>query len=80
MANMTRDLLERMSQPHAADPPPPWRERSDGWVLRLLGASLLAGGAIMASTLVADGTTLVALVAWPAWIMLVAGLYLVVRR
>jgi ubiquinone biosynthesis protein len=80
MANLTRDLLERMAQPHAADPPPPWRERGDGWALRLLGAGLLAGGAVLASTLSATGSTLLALTAWPAWIMLVAGLYLVVRR
>ena len=80
LANMTRDLLERMSQPHANDPPPPWRERGDGWALRLLGAGLLAGGAVMASTLAADGGELLAPTAWPSWIMLVAGLYLVVRR
>jgi ubiquinone biosynthesis protein len=80
LANMTRDLLERMSQPHKKDPPPPWRERGDGWALRLLGAALLTGGAILASTLVAESTALVAPVAWPAWIMLVAGLYLVIRR
>lgn len=80
LANMTRDLLERMSQPHKKDPPPPWRERGDGWALRLLGAALLAGGAVLASTLVAESTALVAPVAWPAWIMLVAGLYLVIRR
>ena len=80
LANMTRDLLERMSQPHRSDPPPPWRERGDGWALRLLGSALLAGGAVMASTLFAEGTALVAPLAWPAWIMLVAGLYLVIRR
>jgi ubiquinone biosynthesis protein len=80
LANMTRDLLERMSQPHRHDPPPPWRERNDGWGLRMLGAALLAGGAVLASTLATEGTALVALVAWPAWIMLAGGLYLVIRR
>jgi ubiquinone biosynthesis protein len=31
LANMTRDLLERLSQPHANDPPPPWhRARTTG--------------------------------------------------
>ncbi|SQF94369.1 2-polyprenylphenol 6-hydroxylase [Paucimonas lemoignei] len=80
LANMTRDLLERMSQPHRKDPPPPWRERGDGWALRLLGAALLAGGAVLASTLVAENTALIAPVAWPAWIMLAAGMYLVIRR
>jgi len=80
LANMTRDLLERMSKPHASAPQPAWRERGDGWALRLTGAGLLAGGAVLGSTLAASGTALVSLAAWPAWIMLVAGLYLVVRR
>lgn len=84
IAGMTRDLLERMSQPHANDPPAPWQERQsrggDGWALRLIGAALLAGGAVMASTLASGGTALIAIAAWPAWIMLVAGVYLVVRR
>ena len=80
LANMTRDLLERMSKPHASAPQPAWRERGDGWALRLTGAGLLAGGAVLGSTLAASGTALVSLGAWPAWIMLVAGLYLVVRR
>jgi ubiquinone biosynthesis protein len=48
--------------------------------LRLIGAGLLAGGAVLASTLAAGSTALVTLTAWPAWIMLAAGLYLVVRR
>ncbi|MDB5982671.1 MAG: ubiB [Pseudomonas sp.] len=82
-ASMTRDLLERMSHPHAIDPPAPWRERrarGDGWVLRLIGGGLLVGGAVTASTLAASGASLLALAAWPAWIMLAAGVYLVVRR
>jgi ubiquinone biosynthesis protein len=77
---MTRDLLERMSKPHASAPQPAWHERGDGWALRLTGAGLLAGGAVLGSTLAASGTALVSLAAWPAWVMLVAGLYLVVRR
>jgi ubiquinone biosynthesis protein len=80
LANMTRDLLERMSKPHASAPQPAWHERGDGWALRLTGAGLLAGGAVLGSTLAASGTALVSLAAWPAWVMLVAGLYLVVRR
>lgn len=75
LAGMTRDLLERMSQPHLNDPPPPWQQR-DRWALRLLGAGLLAGGA----TLAAGAVSLSAPAAWPAWLMLAAGLYLVVRR
>ncbi len=35
IAGMTRDLLERMSRPHASDPPRPWHERKDEPVLRL---------------------------------------------
>ncbi|SDJ32940.1 ubiquinone biosynthesis regulatory protein kinase UbiB [Pseudomonas indica] len=76
LAHMTRDLLERMSQPHAADPSPPWRERRDDWALRLIGSILLAGG----GTLAASSVTFTSLAAWPAWLMLAAGLVLVVRR
>ena len=75
LAGMTRDLLERMSQPHLNDPPPPWQQR-DRWALRLLGAGLLAGGA----TLAAGAVSLSAPAAWPAWLMLAGGLYLIVRR
>jgi ubiquinone biosynthesis protein len=80
MANMTRDLLERMSRPHASDPPKPWRERNDGWALRLTGAALLAGGAVQAWVMSEAGTQLLTLTAWPAAIMLASGLYLIVRR
>ncbi len=45
---MTRDLLERMSQPHAKDPAPPWQTRKDDWFLRLLGAAHLVGGVMLA--------------------------------
>ncbi len=75
LANMTRDLLERMSQPHQSDPPPPWKQQ-DHWALRLLGAALLGGGAVLAS----GAEQIAATSAWPAWLMLAAGLYLVVRR
>ncbi len=80
LAGMTRDLLERMSQPHRNDPPPPWRERSDHWALRLIGAALLAGGAVMASIHLQSGAQWLALNAAPTAIMLIAGLYLIVRR
>ena len=76
LANMTRDLLERMSQPHAADPPPPWAGIKDSWALRLLGGGLLVGG----TTVAAGAGTVTAMAAWPAWLMLAAGLYLVMRR
>jgi ubiquinone biosynthesis protein len=76
IAGMTRDLLERLSQPHARDPEPPWFRTRDGQALRLIGCVLLVGGAVLASRAVA----LDAIDAWPAWLMLVAGAYLVVRR
>ncbi|MFE1813917.1 ubiquinone biosynthesis regulatory protein kinase UbiB [Metapseudomonas otitidis] len=72
LAGMTRDLLERMSQPHASDPPPPWRRASDGLAPRLVGTALLVGAA---STGLEQH-----LAAWPAWLMLASGLYLVLRR
>ena len=73
---MTRELLERMSNPHANNPPPPWREHHRHWPLRLVGAVLLGGGATVAAA--ADSFT--AVTTWPAWLMLSAGIYLVVRR
>ncbi|MGI3744560.1 MAG: ubiquinone biosynthesis regulatory protein kinase UbiB [Janthinobacterium lividum] len=80
LANMTRDLLERLSQPHRHDPPPPYRRDGDHWALRLLGAGLLAGGVLLAITHTQTGAALNSLSAWPALLMLVAGVYLVVRR
>ncbi|WP_397450322.1 ubiquinone biosynthesis regulatory protein kinase UbiB [Pseudomonas sp. NA-150] len=83
LAGLTRDLLERMAHSSADHPLMPRndrRRRDDAWVLRLIGAGLLAGGAVLASALAGSGTAMVAVVAWPAWIMLAAGLYLVVRR
>ncbi len=80
IAGMTRDLLERLSRPHANDPPPPRLGSGDGWALRLLGAALLSGGAVQVWALSAAGLPLLTLTAWPVGIMLVAGLYLIVRR
>ncbi len=72
-ANMTRDLLERMSQPHAADPSPPWQQQARNvWPWRLLGAALVAGG-------VAEGL-LLSPAAWAAWLSLAGGLALILRR
>ena len=75
LTNMTRDLLERMSQPHAKDPEPPWRKRKDDWFLRLLGAAHLVGGVMLAI-----GGPLNQLGHWPAGIMVAVGVYLIVRR
>ena len=76
LAQMTRDLLERLSQPHAQDPLAPRFERQGSTALRLIGAALLAGGVGFGASIV----TLEAIAAWPAWIMVASGLYLVVRR
>ncbi|GFM80796.1 putative protein kinase UbiB [Pseudomonas cichorii] len=80
IAGMTRDLLERMSRPHANDPPSPRSGSSDNWALRLLGAALLSGGVVQVWALSAAGLPLLTLTAWPVGIMLVSGLYLIVRR
>ncbi|WPO99623.1 ubiquinone biosynthesis regulatory protein kinase UbiB [Pseudomonas sp. HR96] len=76
VAGMTRDLLEQLSQPDKRNPTPPWYQPRDRQILRLLGCGLLAGGAVLASHAVA----LDAIEAWPAWLMLAAGVYLVVRQ
>jgi ubiquinone biosynthesis protein len=74
LATMTRDLLERMAQPHASHPEPKTR-RKDDWFLRLLGCAHLGGGAVLAA-----GGPLQELGHWPAGIMVAVGLYLIVRR
>ncbi|AGN83459.1 MULTISPECIES: ubiquinone biosynthesis regulatory protein kinase UbiB [Pseudomonas] len=80
LTNMARDLLERLSQPHLHDPQMPERRRQgDRWALRLLGAGLLGGGAVLAAG-AAEAASLAAPAAWPAWLMLAAGLYLIVRQ
>ena len=56
----------------AADPPPPWHKPRDGLALRLIGAALLVGAATLGLEQHAA--------AWPAWLMLAGGLYLVLRR
>ncbi len=80
LADMARDLLERLSQPHLHDPQLPERRRQgDRWAMRLLGAGLLGGGAVLAAG-AAEAASLAAPAAWPAWLMLAAGLYLIVRQ
>ena len=74
LANMTRDLLERMAQPQASNCEPKTR-RKDDWLLRLLGCAHLGGGAVLAAS-----GPLHELGHWPAAIMVVVGLYLIVRR
>jgi ubiquinone biosynthesis protein len=77
LADMTRDLLERLSQPHLKDPKLPRQRRDeDRWPLRLLGAGLLGGGV----TLMLGAASFSDPATWPAWVMLSSGLYLIVRR
>ena len=76
LANMTRNLLERMAQPHGDNPPPPWHRRDD-WALRLLAVALFGGAAALA---VSTGSFSDPARAWPAWLMGAAGLYLILRR
>ncbi|WP_397457775.1 ubiquinone biosynthesis regulatory protein kinase UbiB [Pseudomonas asplenii] len=75
LANMTRDLLERLSQPHAANPEPPYKKRKDDWLLRLLGSLHLGIGVFLAA-----GGPLQDLGHWPAGVIMAIGLYLIVRR
>ncbi|TBU99254.1 ubiquinone biosynthesis regulatory protein kinase UbiB [Stutzerimonas kirkiae] len=77
LASMSRDLLERLSNPHTRNAPVPWRERQRGWPLRLIGAALLAAGALLLAGGLDDPLDLAL---WPAWLMLAAGTYIVVRR
>ena len=70
LSQMARDTLERLSLP-ASTPAAPVTGNGN-WPLRLLGAGLIAGG-------VSQGVAL-SLLAWPAWLMLGGGLYLIVRR
>jgi ubiquinone biosynthesis protein len=76
LIGMTRDLLEQNAQPHRHNKEPLWHRRHDSWALRLAGALLLVGGATLAAT----GPAIDTLLAWPSWMMLGCGLYLVVRR
>lgn len=76
MAEMSRQLLERMAQPHANNPPAPWHNRQDGRILRLLGGALLVG----ASLLLSHAASITEIQAWPTWLMGVAGAYLLLRR
>ena len=72
LAQMARDTLERITQPHRKDPPNPWGRRNDDWIVRVVGAVLLVGAAQLGLEPQPH--------AWPAWAMLVGGLVLVIRR
>ncbi|WP_121380212.1 ubiquinone biosynthesis regulatory protein kinase UbiB, partial [Pseudomonas aeruginosa] len=73
LSQMARDTLERLSQPHAHNAPPPeWKGSRHDWLGRLVGAVLLVGAAE-----VGLGQQLEA---WPAWVMLAGGVFLILRR
>ena len=74
LAHMTREVLEYMARP-PSDSRESRRMRREHRVLRLLGAALLGGGVVLASQAPMD-----ALAAWPGWLMLASGIYLLVRR
>src|SRR5690606_21449177 len=67
LSQIARETLERL---HQSGQPPRLEERH--WPLRLLGAALIAGGALQGLTTLQES--------WPAWLMLTSGLYLIVRR
>ena len=68
LSQIARDTLERLQQQPASQPATPGAQ----WPLRLLGAALIGAGAVQGLAPL--------LAAWPAWLMLGAGLYLVLRR
>jgi ubiquinone biosynthesis protein len=76
LAHMTRELLERMAQPHLHNPPLQQQPGGDKWALRLLGTALLGGGI----TLALAAASITAATTWPAWLMAASGLYLILRR
>ncbi len=70
LSQMARDTLERLSHQQPAQPAKV--VQAGQWPLRLLGALLVAGAA-------SQGLAMT-LPAWPNWIMLAGGLFLVLRR
>ena len=70
LSQIARETLERLNQQPAPRQQQPANTRQ--WPARLLGAALIAGA-------VSQGLTLTVL-AWPSWLMVVGGLYLVLRR
>jgi ubiquinone biosynthesis protein len=77
LADMARDLLERLSQPHANDPqlPSAGARATTG---RCACSVPACWPAVPRSP--PAPVSLSAPAAWPAWLMLAAGLYLIVRR
>ena len=75
LANITRDIFERTSQNQAKDLTSLCQIRKEDWLMRLLGATHLVVGVILAI-----GGNLNQLGHWPDGIMVVFGVYLIVRR
>ncbi|MBU2157969.1 MAG: ubiquinone biosynthesis regulatory protein kinase UbiB [Gammaproteobacteria bacterium] len=70
LSQIARETLERLNQQPASRQQQPAPSRQ--WPVRLLGAALIGGAASQG--------LLLSLVAWPSWLMLAGGLYLVLRR
>ncbi|MBX9712636.1 MAG: ubiquinone biosynthesis regulatory protein kinase UbiB [Pseudomonadaceae bacterium] len=70
LSQMARDTLERLNQQGQQPVVTPVAQRH--WPAQLLGAALIGGA-------VSQGL-LLSLLAWPSWLMLAGGLYLVLRR
>ncbi|HEX5844359.1 MAG TPA: ubiquinone biosynthesis regulatory protein kinase UbiB, partial [Pseudomonas sp.] len=70
LSQIARDALERLNQQQPVSQVQPATTRQ--WPARLLGAALIGGA-------VSQGLVL-SLLAWPSWLMLGGGVYLVLRR
>lgn len=70
LSQIARETLERLNQQPAQRQKQP--APTQQWLGRLLGAALIAGA-------VSQGLALT-LLAWPSWVMALAGVYLVLRR
>ncbi|MDO9618329.1 MAG: ubiquinone biosynthesis regulatory protein kinase UbiB [Pseudomonas sp.] len=70
LSQIARETLERLNQQPASHPAQPAISRQ--WPARLLGAALIGGAATQG--------LLLSLAAWPSWLMLAGGVYLVLRR
>lgn len=70
LSQIARETLERLNQQPAARQQAPTPRHQ--WPARLLGAALIGGAASQG--------LLLSVVAWPSWLMLAGGLYLVLRR
>jgi ubiquinone biosynthesis protein len=70
LSQIARETLERLNQNPSTHAQRPAASRQ--WPARLLGAALIGGAATQGLVL--------SLIAWPSWLMLAGGVYLVLRR